>query len=110
MENTLLHTEEELELFAKNLEVLQHSAWYGAIDEEAASLFLQDKPSMSYLLRQGSEGEYHYWLSHKKSDGEIHHRHFTIRMFPDGLFFANWRAPAAEELVTFIQGALACTE
>jgi hypothetical protein len=100
----------ELELLAKQLEVILHPAWHGAIDERTAAAVLQDGPVMAYLLRQGSEGEYHYWLSHKKSDGEIHHRHFAIRRFSDGWCFGNLRAPSREHLDDFVRGALACKE
>lgn len=110
MTNTVLQTNEELELIAKKLEVILHPTWYGVIDEETAEAILIDKPVMTYLLRQGSEGEYIYWLSHKKSSGEIHHRYFTIRLFPDGLFFANTGAPPCETLDNFIKGALACRD
>jgi hypothetical protein len=110
MTNIALRTSEELELLAKKLEIILHPAWYGNIAEEVTQALLKDSSVMPYVLRQGSEGEYDYWLSHKKSDGNIHHRHFTIRLFPDGLFFANLRAPAAEKLEDFIKGALMCSE
>jgi hypothetical protein len=105
---TTLQTNEELELVAKKLEVVLHPAWHGVIDEENAAIALQDKPVMTYLLRQGNEGELDFWLSHKKESGEIHHRHFTVRLFPDGLIFANISAPPCENIDDFIRGALAC--
>lgn len=100
---------QNLELLAKKLEVILHPAWHGDMSADAGVPLLQDKPAMTYLLRSEGE-EYHYWLTHKKSNGDIHHRHFTIRLFPDGLFFANYRAPANERLDDFIRGALACKD
>jgi hypothetical protein len=110
MTNIFLQTDEELELATKKFEVVLHPAWNGKIDETTAETLLADQPVMTYLLRQGSEGEYDYWLSHKKRDGDLHHRHFTIRLFPDGLFFANTGAPPCEALDNFIKGALACQD
>ena len=101
---------EDIEFLEKILEVVTHPAWQGHIDEQTTTLFLQDKPSMTYLLRQGSEGEYDYWLSHKKYNGKIHHRYFTIKPFPDGWIFIDHGAPPHEDLNCFIQGALACKD
>ena len=106
----ILQSIEDLELLDKSLEVIQHPAWQGTIDEAEAFELLKDQPFMTYLLRQDVTSDYDYWLSHKKSNGEIHHRHFAIRLFPDGWFFANFRAPACEDLDNFIKGALACTQ
>lgn len=107
MSNCTLQIEENVELSEKALEVLYHSAWQGTLDESEVVFLLKDQKPMTYLLHQDTSGEYEYWLSHKKRDGEIHHRHFTIRELPDGWFFMNARAPISEDLETFIQGALA---
>lgn len=101
---------EDLEFLDKVLEISEHPSWQDSIDEAATTVFLQNKPSMTYILRQDEKGKYDYWLSHKKSNGEIHHRHFTIRLFPDGYFFANYLAPPCESLDNFIKGALACKD
>jgi hypothetical protein len=101
-----LQTTEKAEFLDKVSEVTQHSAWHSIIDEKASTTLLQDHPVMSYLIRQDSDSEYDYWLSHKKSDGTIFHRHFTVRLFPDGWFFANGGVPPCEDLNGFIQGAL----
>lgn len=110
MTNMILQVNEEIELLAKSLEVLLHPLWQGALDEKTSLILLEDKPIMTYLLRQDSKSEYDYWLSHKKSDGKIYHRHFTIRFFPDGWFFANTKAPPCECLNDFIKGALVCKD
>lgn len=110
MTNTTLHISQELEFLAKALEVSLHPAWQGSIDEKSSITLLQDKPAMTYLLRQDSKGEYDFWISHKKFSGEIYHRHFTLRLFPDGWFFVNTKAPSCESLSTFIQGALVCED
>jgi hypothetical protein len=98
---------EDIEFLAKVSEVVTHPLWQGLIDEETAVTLLRAQPSMTYLLRQGSEGEYDYWLSHKNRNGRIHHCYFTIKPFPDGWIFIDHGAPPHEDLSRFIQGALA---
>lgn len=110
MTNVTVQAKEALELLAKKLEVLLHPAWYGSIDERTSVALLEGMPAMTYLIRQASEDQYSYWLSHKREDGTIAHRPFKIRLFPRGLCFMNCRAPACEYLDAFIQGALACKE
>ena len=110
MINSILQTSDELEFFEKVLEVTQHPAWRGAIDEGTAIALLQPQPPMTYLIRQDLQKEYHYWLSHKKATGEFHHRHFMISRFSDGYLFQNYQAPPSEDLDRFIQGALACKD
>lgn len=99
---------ENIELLEKVSDVVTHPSWQGAINETTAAILLQNQPIMTYLLRQGNEGETDFWLSHKKCSGEIHHRHFTITPFSDGLLFSNLHAPSCENLDGFIEGALAC--
>lgn len=110
MVNMILQVHEELELLAKALEVILHPAWQGNIDQETVITLLQDKPTMTYILHQDSKSKYDYWLSHKKNNGELHHRHFAIRLFPDGWFFANTRALPHECLDDFVKGALVCKD
>lgn len=101
---------EDVEFLDKVFEIVNHPSWQGLIDEKTATILLQAQQITTYLLRQDSKGEYDYWLSHKKVDGEIHHRHFTIKPFPDGWIFANHHAPPCEDLTQFIQKALACKD
>lgn len=101
---------EDIEFLEKVSSVVNHPSWQGAIDESATVILLKDQPILTYLLRQGSEGELDFWLSHKKDNREVHHRHFTIRPFSDGWLFVNFHAPSCEDLDAFIQGALACKD
>lgn len=110
MINSALETSEELEFFEKVLEITQHPAWQGSIDEETAVALLQPHLPLTYLIRQDQQREYHYWLSHKRATGDFHHRHFIISRFSDGYLFQNWQAPPNEDLDCFIQGALACKD
>ncbi|MBS0655489.1 MAG: hypothetical protein JSR46_06925 [Verrucomicrobia bacterium] len=106
----ITQTHQDLELLDKARAVTGHPAWQGSISEQEANALLENQPPMTYLLRQDTSGEFDFWLSHKKDDGNMHHRHFTLRLFPDGWFYANWRATPREGLNDFIQGALVCTE
>lgn len=107
---TLLQTKEDTEFLEKVIEVINHPSWHGCIDEKETTTLLQDQPIMTYLLRQDSASKIDFWLSHKKGDREIHHRHFTIMPFSDGWIFVNHGAPPCEDLNRFIQGALACKD
>jgi hypothetical protein len=85
-------------------EVMTHCAWHGELTGIEAEALLRQKPSFSYLLRQGEKID-HFYLSFVKNceqGDDFFHLPFTIDYSSLQWFYRNWFPHFAHTLNVFI--------
>ncbi len=81
-------------------EMISHPAWLGDMTGVEAETLLRQKPSFTYLLRQGEKGD-HFYLSYVNGTNFIH-LPITILYSTHQWFYQNSYPHFAKDLVTFI--------
>lgn len=82
-------------------EISSHSAWFGDLTGTQAEFLLRNKPSMTYMLRQGERSD-HFYLSYAKEPGYFVHIPFTASHPSQQWYYLNGAPHLAEALETFI--------